>query len=103
MTLVPDPGASPATAALDERLDRVGAKPAYTAYAAVEVWAQAVEKAGTFETEAVAEALRSHEFDTVLGTIGFDDKGDVTGYDTFIWHQWQDGDYVPVDPGKLTE
>jgi ABC-type branched-subunit amino acid transport system substrate-binding protein len=101
--LVPDPRANPAAAALAERLDRLGAEPAYTAYAAVQVWAQAAEKAGTFETAAVAEALRSHEFDTVLGTIGFDDKGDVTGYDTFVWYQWRGGDYRPVEPGQLTE
>ena len=103
MTLVPDPRATPAVAMLDERLDRVGAKPAYTAYGAVQASAQAVEKAGTFETEAVADALRSGEFETVLGRIGFDDKGDVTGYDTFVWYQWQGGNYAPVDPAKLTE
>ena len=72
-------------------------------YAAVQVWAQAVEMAGTFETQAVAEALRTHEFDTVLGRIGFDEKGDVTGYETFVWHVWKDGKYAPVEPSKLTE
>jgi branched-chain amino acid transport system substrate-binding protein len=66
-------------------------------YAVIQVWAQAVEKTGTFETDAVAKALRAHEFDTVLGTIGFDEKGDVTGYDTFVWYVWKDGEYVPVD------
>jgi branched-chain amino acid transport system substrate-binding protein len=72
-------------------------------YAAVQAWAQAVEIAGTFETKAVAEALRSHEFVTVLGRIGFDAKGDVTGYRTFVWYVWKDGKYAPVEPGKLTE
>lgn len=70
------------------------------AYAAFQVWAQAVDKTGTFETGAVAEALRAHEFDTVLGTIGFDDKGDVYGYQPFAWHVWQDGDHAPADPGR---
>jgi branched-chain amino acid transport system substrate-binding protein len=69
-------------------------------YAAVEVWAQAVEKAGTFETDAVADALRMHEFDTVLGRIGFDAKGDVYGYEPFTWYVWQDGSYAPADLGK---
>jgi branched-chain amino acid transport system substrate-binding protein len=72
-------------------------------YAAVQVWAQAVKIAGTFETKAVAEALRTHEFDTVLGRIGFDEKGDVTGYETFVWNVWKDGGYAPMEPGKLTE
>jgi branched-chain amino acid transport system substrate-binding protein len=51
----------------------------------------------------VAEALRSHEFDTVLGRIGFDEKGDVTGYDTFVWYQWQGGGYAPIEPGKASD
>ena len=42
---------------------------------------------------AVIKALRSHEFDTVLGKIGFDQKGDVnpSGY---VWYVWKDGEYV---------
>jgi branched-chain amino acid transport system substrate-binding protein len=66
------------------------------AYAAVQVWAQAVEKAGTFEPESVAATLRAHEFDTILGTIGFDDKGDIYGYEPFTWYVWQEGDYAPA-------
>ena len=72
-------------------------------YAVVQTWAQAVEMAGTLETKAVAEALRAHEFDTVLGTIGFDDNGDVYGYEPFAWYVWQDGEYAPVDPAELTD
>jgi branched-chain amino acid transport system substrate-binding protein len=66
-------------------------------YAVVEVWAQAVEKAGTFDAEAVVEALRHNEFDTVLGRLGFDDKGDVTGVDSYIWYVWSDSGYHPVE------
>jgi hypothetical protein len=32
----------------------------------------------------VLDALRHNEFDTGLGRLGFDDKGDVTGVDSFI-------------------
>jgi branched-chain amino acid transport system substrate-binding protein len=73
------------------------------AYAVIQVWAQAVEKAGTFEPKAVVEALHAYQFDTVLGRIGFDDKGDVTGVDSFIWYVWQNGGYAPVEPAKLTD
>jgi branched-chain amino acid transport system substrate-binding protein len=73
------------------------------AYAVIQVWAQAVEKAGTFDAAAVVETLRHNEFDTVLGRLGFDDKGDVTGIDSFIWYVWKDGKYGPVEPGKLTD
>lgn len=72
-------------------------------YAAAQAWAQAAENAGTFETEAVAEVLRSHEFDTVLGHIGFDAKGDVTGYETYAWYVWKDGKYAPLQPAKVTD
>ena len=101
MTLYPSPsgpGAAEFAARFPEDIH-----PPFPVYAAIQVWAQAVEKTGTFETEAAAAALRTHEFDTVLGRIGFDDKGDVTGYETFIWYVWKDGKYAPVDPGKVTE
>jgi branched-chain amino acid transport system substrate-binding protein len=73
------------------------------AYAVIQVWAQAVEKAGTFDAAAVVKALHHNEFDTALGRLGFDAKGDVTGVDSFIWYVWQNGDYAPVDPAKLTD
>jgi branched-chain amino acid transport system substrate-binding protein len=68
----------------------------FLSYATVQVWAQAVEEAGTMELDTVVSVLRHHELDTVLGRIGFDAKGDVTGYDTFAWYVWQGGDYVPA-------
>jgi branched-chain amino acid transport system substrate-binding protein len=42
-------------------------------------------------------------FVSVLGRIGFDAKGDVYGYEPFVWYAWQNGDYAPVDPAKLTD
>jgi branched-chain amino acid transport system substrate-binding protein len=41
---------------------------ALNAYAAVQVWAQAVEAVGSLELNAVIEAIHSHQFDTVLGS-----------------------------------
>jgi branched-chain amino acid transport system substrate-binding protein len=100
----PNPRMKPEAAQLAKRFTRSpGEEGTFIAYAAVQVWIQAVEKAGTVETGAVAAAMRANEFDTVLGRIGFDDKGDVTGYDTFVWYQWQGGDYAPVEPGKPTD
>jgi branched-chain amino acid transport system substrate-binding protein len=97
-TQYPDPRGRPEAAAVAARVARPGPLPGVlTTYAAVQAWARAVEKAGTFETEAVAKALRGNEFDTILGTIGFDKKGDVTGYDTFIWYVWRGGEYVPAE------
>ena len=41
-------------------------------------------------------ALRSTEFDTVLGPIDFDDKGDLT-IQSWVWYVWRGGEYVPVE------
>jgi branched-chain amino acid transport system substrate-binding protein len=77
--------------------------PTFLAYGAMQAWAAAVEKAGTLELEAVIEALHTDEFDTIYGRLGFDDKGDVYGYQPFAWYVWNGGDYAPIDPAKLTE
>jgi branched-chain amino acid transport system substrate-binding protein len=74
------------------------------AYAAVQVWAQAVEAAGSLNLDAVLEFMHSRQFDTVLGRIGFDAKGDVTGFDPWQWYVWQtDGTYVPLEQNAAKE
>ena len=42
-------------------------------------------------------SLREHQFDTVLGPIDFDDKGDLTVQSPvlYVWHA--DGTYVPLE------
>lgn len=62
-------------------------------YAAVQVWAQAVEKAGTTDAAKVAETLRSQEWDTVIGKLGFDAKGDLTSA-AYVWYIFKDGKYA---------
>jgi branched-chain amino acid transport system substrate-binding protein len=82
-----------------ERFQASGFEPeGYTlyAYGAVQAWAQAAEKAGSLELPAIIAALREHEFDTVLGPIDFDDKGDLTVQNP-VWYVWRDGTYVPLE------
>ena len=55
-------------------------------YGAVQAWAQAVEQAGSFKPDAVINALKSATFNTVIGKIGFNEKGDVTGLSGFVWY-----------------
>jgi branched-chain amino acid transport system substrate-binding protein len=101
-----DPRTNAAAAPVVAKLRAQGYEPeGFTlySYAAVEVWAQAVEKVGTLDTDAVAKALRTEEFDTVLGRIGFDENGDVYGYDPFVWYVWQEGEYVPLESGAAKE
>lgn len=103
MTMYMDAVRQPAAAEVVAALEADGGEPLgpeLYAYAAVQAWAQAVESARTTDAAEVAQALRKEQFDTVLGTIGFDAKGDVTGFDPFTWFVWTDGKYVPED---LTE
>ncbi|MBU8910568.1 MAG: branched-chain amino acid ABC transporter substrate-binding protein [Desulfobacterales bacterium] len=62
-------------------------------YGAVQAWAQAVIQAGSLKPEAVIDSLKAGSFDTVLGRIGFDEKGDVTGMSTFVWYVFGKEDY----------
>jgi branched-chain amino acid transport system substrate-binding protein len=91
MTFSPDPRKNPAAASVVEEFHAQNYEPeGYTlyTYGAIQAWAQAAEKAGSTDTDAIIEALRGNTFDTVLGSIGFDEKGDVTapGYVWYIWH-----------------
>ena len=73
-------------------------------YAAVQVWAQAVEAAGSLDLDAVIDVMHSRQFDTVLGRIGFDAKGDVTGFEPWQWFVWQaDGTYLPLEQSTTKE
>jgi branched-chain amino acid transport system substrate-binding protein len=94
-----DPRQSPAADPIVTRFRQKGFEPeGYTlySYGAVQAWAQAVAKANSAEPKAVIDALRTSEFDTILGRISFDDKGDVRlpGFDWFIWRSDR---YVPLE------
>ena len=95
-----DPRGRAEAAPVVERFRASGYEPeGYTlyAYAAVQVWAQAAEKAGSLELQAMIASLREHQFDTVLGPIDFDDKGDLTVQNP-VWYVWHaDGTYVPLE------
>jgi branched-chain amino acid transport system substrate-binding protein len=65
------------------------------AYAAVQVWAQAVERAMSLDPAAVSEMLHRGRFETVLGSVAFDAKGDLEGAD-WEWKTWSDGTQRPA-------
>ena len=65
-------------------------------YGAVQAWAQAVEQAGSLKPKDVIAALRAGSFNTVLGKIGFDDKGDITGINNFVLYTFGEEDYTVV-------
>lgn len=69
----------------------------FPAYAAVQLIAQGIEKAGSSDPEAVAQALRGNTFDTAIGSLAFDAKGDLKdfGFEVYEWHQ--DATKTPVE------
>ncbi len=94
VTFGPDPRDNPAASAVVEKFRAEGYEPeGYTlySYAAIQAWAQAAEKAGTTDAAKVIEALKGNKFNTVLGEIGFDSKGDPTG-ETYVMYEWSQGE-----------
>lgn len=63
----------------------------FPAYAAVQVIAEGIEKAGSTDTEKVAAALRANTFDTPTGTLAFDEKGDLKNFNFIVYEWHQDG------------
>jgi branched-chain amino acid transport system substrate-binding protein len=100
----PVPAALPATAALLAEFEARGLgtrSSGIAAYAALEAWAEAAERAGSLKLPEVAAMLRRGRFATVLGPVAFDAKGDLEGA-SWQWHRWSDGSYRPIGDGAPT-
>ncbi|MBI4274780.1 MAG: branched-chain amino acid ABC transporter substrate-binding protein [Rhizobiales bacterium] len=96
MTFGPDPRKKPTAKAVVEKFKAKNIDPeGYTlySYAAVQIWAQAVTKAKTTDPKKVAETVRAGKWDTVLGPLSYDKKGDITAID-YVFYIWKkDGTY----------
>ncbi len=95
MTFSPDPRKNEIAKPVVDKLLAAGKTAegyALYTYAAIQAWKTAVETAKTTDYDPVVKALDDGEFDTVLGKLSFDDKGDVTlpGY---VFYEWKDGKY----------
>ena len=64
-------------------------------YAAVKVWADAANKAKSTDAATVAKALRTGSYDSAVGPLAYDNKGDIKDpvYDIYLW---KDGKYEPT-------
>ncbi|MES9966099.1 MAG: branched-chain amino acid ABC transporter substrate-binding protein, partial [Sedimenticola sp.] len=65
------------------------------AYSAALALANAIEKAGGTDFNAMKKALQSNDTDTPVGSIHFDERGDAVGVG-FAMYQVQNGKYVEV-------
>ena len=97
---VADARRRPEAAPVVERFRASGFEPeGFTlyAYGIVQVWAQAAEKAGSLEPQAMIASLQQNQFDTVVGPIDFDERGDLA-VQNLVWYVWRaDGTYVPLE------
>ncbi len=111
MTFSPDPRTNPENKAIVDKFRNVKKfePQAYTlySYASVQILKQAAEAAKTLDAKAVAKVMHSGmKFNTVLGELSFDAKGDVsnTGYSIsgksksqYVLYRWR-----KVDGGRIT-
>ena len=61
-----------------------------SSFAAVQTWAEAARRAGSTDPKVVIPALRAGEFETALGRVAFDQKGDRRDIRYSIL-TWKDG------------
>jgi branched-chain amino acid transport system substrate-binding protein len=102
----------------DSYVDRWGDIPHGSASGAYDtiryILADAIERAGTIETEAVIEALEKTEIETSLARnfvyteshdvmIGKNPNDPNEDYMLVLLFQWQDGERVPVYPKRIME
>lgn len=95
MTFSPDPRKNPVAAPVVERIREAGhSAEGYTlyTYGAVQVFVEAIRQVGEVDAVKIREVINSGTFDTVLGKIGFDAKGDVTA-PGYVFYEWKDGNY----------
>ncbi len=98
MTFSPDPRNMPSAKSVVAEFKAQGYDPeGYTlyTYAAIQVFAEAAKKANSIKVDDLAKTMRANRFDTVLGNIGFNAKGDVIGPD-YVVYVWKDGKYTEI-------
>ena len=96
MTFQPDPRKKPEGKALTKRFRAQNYEPeGYTlyTYAAIQVWADAVKRAKSLDTDKVSAVLSGGTYDTAIGKLTFDDKGDVKNPE-YVWYVWHNGKYA---------
>ena len=66
-------------------------------YSAMQVLAEGVKKANSFDAAEVAQAIRQLDFDALMGHISYDQDGDLKEQSIYIF-QVQDGAFVQIHP-----
>jgi branched-chain amino acid transport system substrate-binding protein len=100
-TFGPDPRNKPTAKAIVEKFKAKNIDPeGYTlyTYAAMQVWTQAVAKAGTTDPKKVMDKIKGGSWDTVIGKMEFDAKGDIKQLDYVVYKWDSKGNYTEINP-----
>lgn len=101
MTLPADFSQNPANAEIvkafqEKNRDAAGAFQ-LPAYAAVQIIAEGIAGAGTTDPVAVAEYIHANTFETPLGPVSYNEKGDLESFEFVVFRQNSDGSRVPAN------
>jgi branched-chain amino acid transport system substrate-binding protein len=100
-TFGPDPRNKPTAKSIVEKFKAKNIDPeGYTlyTYAALQVWTKAAAKAGTTDAKKVMETIKGGEWDTVIGKLSFDAKGDIKVIDYVVYKWDAKGNYTEINP-----
>ncbi|MDO8977782.1 MAG: branched-chain amino acid ABC transporter substrate-binding protein [Afipia sp.] len=102
-TFGPDPRNKPTAKAIVDKFKAKGIDPeGYTlyTYAAFQIWSQAAAKVKSTDPKKVMEAIKGSEWDTVLGKLSFDAKGDIKVIDYVVYRWDAKGNYAEINKGS---
>jgi branched-chain amino acid transport system substrate-binding protein len=98
MTFDSDPRKAPGAAQVVARFVQQGYDPeGYTllSYAGVQVFAGAAKAANGTGVNALVANMHGKSFDTVIGKLTYDNKGDLTA-PNYVFYIWKDGKYAEM-------
>jgi branched-chain amino acid transport system substrate-binding protein len=100
-TFGPDPRNNPAAKAIVEEFKAKNIDPeGYTlyTYAAMQVWSQAAAAAGSTDAKKVMDKIKAGAWDTVIGNLSFDAKGDIKQNAYVVWKWDAKGNAAEINP-----
>jgi branched-chain amino acid transport system substrate-binding protein len=98
MTFAPDPRKIPAAKKVVDEFMANGYNPeGYTlyTYAAIQAFKDAAEKAKSVKLNDLSKTLKSMKGDTVIGTLQWNEKGDITD-PKYVFYIWHGGNYAEM-------
>ena len=98
VTFGPEPRKLASAAEVVKRFESEGFNPeGYTlyAYAAIQIFAEAAKRAGSTSLKSIESTLHQGTYETVLGPITFDAKGDVQGFH-YLMYRWHNRRYEEI-------